>query len=76
MLNAAGAYHWKNSQLPRRIAGRASRASLSRYFALPPQEFMFINRKLIGVYTFIMMLDGQFNGGDLLRRHLDPDKSG
>lgn len=68
VLNASGAYHWKNSRLPRRIAKQASKASLSRYFALPPQEFMFINRKLLGVYTFIMMLDGQFNGGELLQR--------
>lgn len=69
VLNEQGQYCWKESNLPRRVGKRASQASMSRYFALPPKEFMFINRKLMGVYTFILVLNAQFNGSEYLKRH-------
>ena len=65
-FNSKGEYCWKRSDLPARIAKRAAVSAISRYFKIPPKEFVFLNRKLVGVYTFISVLDGQFNGGDLL----------
>ena len=69
-LNAQGEYCWKGSDLPARIAKRATLSALSRYFKIPPKEFVFLNRKLVGVYTFISVLDAQFNGRDILERYL------
>jgi predicted unusual protein kinase regulating ubiquinone biosynthesis (AarF/ABC1/UbiB family) len=65
-LSENGDYLWRGSQLPKRIAKRALGASLSKHFAVPPTEFMFVIRKLMGVYTLISAMDGQFRSDDLL----------
>ncbi len=69
-LNEHGEYKWKDSNLPSRIAKRAAKSSFSRYFRIPPKEFLFLNRKLIGVYTFIAVLDAQFNGASILQPYV------
>jgi hypothetical protein len=46
-------------------------SAISRYFKVPPKEFVFLNRKLVGVYTFISVLDGQFNGDVILSPYID-----
>ena len=48
----------------------AAKAAFSSYFRVPPREFVFINRKLIGVYTFIAVLGAEFNGADILEKYL------
>jgi predicted unusual protein kinase regulating ubiquinone biosynthesis (AarF/ABC1/UbiB family) len=68
--NDQGEYRWKQSDLPSRVARQAARSAISRYFRVPPKEFVFLNRKLIGVYTFIAVLKSEFNGEDLLRHYL------
>jgi len=70
-FNERGEYCWRDSDLPSRIAKRAAVSAISRYFKIPPKEFVFLNRKLVGVYTFISVLNGQFNGGDLLLSHVN-----
>tara|TARA_R110001592_G_scaffold91754_3_gene268249 strand:- start:38231 stop:39658 length:1428 start_codon:yes stop_codon:yes gene_type:complete len=70
-FNASGDYCWKNSNLPTRIARRAAMSAINRYFKVPPKEFVFLNRKLVGVYTFISVLDGQFNGASILEPYVD-----
>ncbi len=72
-VNANGEYRWKQSDLPSRVARQAARSAISRYFRVPPKEFVFLNRKLIGVYTFIAVLNAEFNGEDLLRTYLYGD---
>ena len=69
-LNEHGEYCWRQSKLPKRAAFLAGKASLSKYFVLPPTEFMFINRKLVGVYTFIRTLNAEFNGYKSLKPRL------
>lgn len=69
-VNDQGQYRWKQSDLPSRVARQAARSAINRYFQIPPKEFVFLNRKLIGVYTFIAVLNAEFNGEDLLRRYL------
>ncbi len=66
-----GAYDWHNSELPKRIAKRALAASISKYFALPPKEFLYVMRKLMGVYALVAALRGQFFADHLLRPHID-----
>lgn len=74
-VNAEGQYRWKESDLPSRVARQAARSAISRYFKVPPKEFVFLNRKLIGVYTFIAVLKAEFNGEPLLRRFLYPESA-
>lgn len=69
-VNSKGQYRWKQSDLPSRVARQAARSAISRYFRVPPSEFVFLNRKLIGVYTFIAVLYSEFNGEPLLRKYL------
>ena len=69
-LNAEGQYRWRDSDLPSRIASRAAKAAFSTYFRVPPREFVFLNRKLIGVYTFIAVLGAEFNGANILEKYL------
>ncbi|MFW5825793.1 MAG: ABC1 kinase family protein [Marinobacter sp.] len=72
-VNERGEYRWRQSDLPSRVAREAARSAVSRYFQVPPKEFVFLNRKLIGVYTFISVLRSEFNGEPLLRRFLYGD---
>ncbi|MEE8059009.1 MAG: AarF/ABC1/UbiB kinase family protein [Pseudomonadales bacterium] len=67
---SAYGYSWRNSQLPIRVAKQASKNAISRYFSIPPGEFLFLQRKLLGVYTFIAVLDGQIDGCELLESYL------
>lgn len=69
-INSKGQYRWKQSDLPSRVARQAARSAINRYFRVPPSEFVFLNRKLIGVYTFIAVLYSEFNGEPLLRKYL------
>ncbi len=70
-FNESGEYCWKKSNLPTRIARRAAMSAISRYFKVPPKEFVFLNRKLVGVYTFISVLDGEFNGDSILVPYIE-----
>ncbi len=69
-LNEKGEYRWKQSDLPNRVAREATRSAISRYFRIPPKEFIFLNRKLVGVYTFIAVLKAEFDGEPILREYL------
>jgi len=73
-VNEQGQYRWKQSDLPARVARQAARSAISRYFRIPPKEFVFLNRKLIGVYTFISVMRAEFNGEELLKEYLYGDK--
>ncbi|HTN32620.1 MAG TPA: AarF/ABC1/UbiB kinase family protein [Marinobacter sp.] len=74
-VNENGKYRWKQSDLPTRVARQAAKSAISRYFRVPPKEFVFLNRKLIGVYTFIAVLYSEFNGEPLLRKYLYGDET-
>lgn len=64
-LNDEGEYRWAYSKLPKRAAKHAAQSAMSRYFVMPPKEFAFVSRKLLGVYTFIAALEAEFNPPDL-----------
>ncbi|KAA8735353.1 AarF/ABC1/UbiB kinase family protein [Acinetobacter qingfengensis] len=63
-------YHWKKSQLHNRVIQQASRSMASRYFSVPPKEFMFISRKFIGAYTFMTVIDAKTNIRDMVTPYL------
>ena len=59
-------YAWKDSNLHSRVMQQASRSMASRYFSVPPKEFMFISRKFIGAYTFMTVIDAKTNVRDMV----------
>jgi len=59
-VTAEGKYAWGSSQLPRRAGKFAAKSAFSLDFSLPPKEFAFISRKMLGVYNVIAELDAQF----------------
>ncbi|HEY9033276.1 MAG TPA: AarF/ABC1/UbiB kinase family protein [Pseudomonadales bacterium] len=70
-VNAAGEYRWEQSRLPRRAGKLAAKSAMSRYFAVPPKEFVFLSRKLLGVFSFIAALGAEFNPDGMLDAYLD-----
>lgn len=72
-VDEQGNYRWRDSELPKRVAKQAMKASLSTHFALPPTEFMFVIRKLMGVFTLIAALDARFDCSDIRERWLKPE---
>ena len=69
-IDEHGNYLWNESDLPTRIAKTAAKSAVSRYFKIPPKEFVFLNRKLVGVYTFISVLKARFDGEAVLGKYL------
>tara|TARA_B110000977_G_C11076297_1_gene491311 strand:+ start:517 stop:1893 length:1377 start_codon:yes stop_codon:yes gene_type:complete len=70
-INEKGEYCWSESKLIKRAAKQAAKSSFSIHFTVPPQEFALIARKLTGVFTFIVVLKGEFNGHDILKTYVD-----
>ncbi len=69
--NARGEYRWAHSRLVRRVGRQAATAAATRHFVTPSREFAMIVRKLSGVFTFIAVLDAEFNGHDLVHEYID-----
>lgn len=63
-------YDWKKSLLHSRVMQRASKSMASRYFSVPPKEFMFISRKFIGAYTFMTVIDAKTNVRKMVTKFL------
>jgi hypothetical protein len=70
-LNEHGEYCWGRSRLMRRVGKQAAASAATRHFATPSREFAMIARKLTGVFTFIAVLDAQFNANELVHRYID-----
>ncbi|GAB5413260.1 MAG: AarF/ABC1/UbiB kinase family protein [Congregibacter sp.] len=70
-LNKAGAYCWGQSRLMQRVGKHAAGSAATRHFATPSRDFALIVRKLTGVFTFITVLNAQFNGHDMVHRYID-----
>ena len=70
LLNAAGAYCWAKSKLHVRATSAAARSAATRHFTVPPKEFMFLSRKLMGAYTFMTVMDAEVKARDLLSKYV------
>lgn len=52
VMDEQSRYDWKKSAAWSRVMCKwLSKLMASRYFSVPPKEFMFISRKFIGAYT-------------------------
>jgi len=70
-LNAKGEYSWGRSRLMRRVGKHAATSAATRHFTTPSREFAMIARKLTGVFTFIAVLNAEFNASDIVQSHID-----
>lgn len=70
-LNAEGQYCWRRSELMRRAGKKASGYATTRHFTAPTREFALIVRKLTGVFTFISVLDAEFNAHDMALSYIN-----
>lgn len=69
LMDSQERYDWKKSQLHSRVMQQASKSMASRYFSVPPKEFMFISRKFIGAYTFMTVIDAKTNVRHMIRQY-------
>ena len=69
-LNADGEYCWAKSRLMHRAGKRGAVSATSRHFTPPNREFALIARKLTGVFTFIAVLEAEFNAHDMVAAHI------
>ena len=58
-----------NFILMKRAGLQAAESAASRHFSTPAREFAFVARKLTGVFTFIAVLNAEFNGAPRLKAH-------
>ncbi len=70
-LNRRGEYCWGRSRLMQRVGRHAASSAATRHFTTPSREFAMIARKLTGVFTFIAVLDAQFNAHDTVLDYID-----
>ena len=70
-LNRNGEYCWGRSELINRTGRHVARSMTSRQFALPSGDFAMVARKLTGVFTFIAVLQAEFNGDEIAAPFLD-----
>ena len=69
-LNADGEYCWAKSRLMHRAGKRGAVSATSRHFTPPNREFALIARKLTGVFTFIAVLEAEFNAHEMVASHI------
>ena len=55
-------YDWANSDLPKRVAGRAAHVAFNYKLRAPPKELVFLDRKLGGVFIFLSVLKSHWSG--------------
>lgn len=70
VLNARKEYLWGKSDLPDRVIAQATKSALSVHFDVPPKEFIFLARKLLGAYTFLHVIRAEVRGDTILRPYL------
>jgi predicted unusual protein kinase regulating ubiquinone biosynthesis (AarF/ABC1/UbiB family) len=75
-LNDKGQYSWGSSRLMRRVGKKAAASAATLDFTAPSREFAMIARKLTGVFTFISVLNAEFNGHDIAHRHIEQWRQG
>jgi len=69
-LNASGDYCWAKSRLMHRAGKQGAISATSRHFTPPNRDFALIARKLTGVFTFIAVLEAEFNAYEMVAAHI------
>lgn len=75
LFTPEGAYDFGNSDLPKRVAIKATELGRAVGLRSSPPESLFLDRKLAGVFLFLSQLDAVINGESLLNAYLaEPGK--
>ena len=53
-----------------RVMKLAAESMSSKFFSVPPKEFMFISRKFIGAYTFMTVIDARTDVRAMVGKYL------
>jgi hypothetical protein len=65
-----GDYDWAASDLPTRLAKKGTQVAFAAKFRTPPQEVVFLDRKMTGLFIFLQKLKVRFNGRTLIGPYL------
>lgn len=71
LVDQDGRYSWGESQLSTRALLHAKDNLLTKHFSIPPKDFMYFSRKLIGTYTLLAVLSAKINGYKVIKPHLE-----
>lgn len=74
-LNSDGQYAWATSDLMTRAGKKAAGSAATRHFSMPSAEFALIARKLTGVFTFIAVLEAEFNAWDVMESFIEKHRT-
>lgn len=66
-----GAYDWKGSDLPKRVSGLSWKIVKKFPLRAPPREVVFLDRKMIGMFTFLAVLGAKISARDLMRPYME-----
>ncbi|HCK93432.1 MAG TPA: ABC transporter [Gammaproteobacteria bacterium] len=72
LTDEQGRYAWSESKLATRALMHAKSNVFSKHFAIPPKDFMYFSRKLIGTFTLMSVLDAKINGHEVIKPYLIP----
>lgn len=70
LMNDQDGYRWALSRLHVRATTQAAKSAANRHFSVPPKEFMFLSRKLMGAYTFMTVMKAEVDGRNMLKKYL------
>lgn len=63
-------YDWKGNDLPKRVSKITWQIIRGFPLRAPPREVIFLDRKLVGMFTFLSVLGARFSSRALLQPHL------
>jgi predicted unusual protein kinase regulating ubiquinone biosynthesis (AarF/ABC1/UbiB family) len=63
-------YDWGKTDLGKRVMLGSKDLALKFRFRAPPREIVFLDRKLLGVYIFLSVLDVKFDPAPLLEKYI------
>ena len=61
-------YCWAAAKLPKRMGKQALQSAFSKNFSFPGADFLFVSRKLAGVYAFIAAMDARFDASCVIEK--------
>lgn len=70
LVDEEGRYAWAESQLSTRALLQTKNSLFSKHFSIPPKDFMFFSRKLIGTFTLMSVLKVKINGHEVIKPHI------
>lgn len=71
LISADGTYDWKNTDLPQRISKKVIQILRNHAWRTPPEEIVFLDRKIGGVFIFLSVLRAKVRGRDILLKYIE-----